>query len=238
MGRTSFRGQCAGLAPCLLAAMKAHPGNAPLVARAAYVLGNLTMECTDDERRRIGTDHGGAGIVSALVHRYATALAEEASSRASLAPSSTTGDALVKLLRVLANLSMDGSVGERVAKSTIVASALLDIVARHGAALSGGGTVLEEELALNAAAAVTNLSYWHASPENALLGKHAAEAPGLLLPLLLSGHNEAVLEAVRALGNCFRRADARAAGGDAADGRGVVARRRRPRRDRRPSRRG
>ncbi|GHP01702.1 armadillo repeat containing 2 [Pycnococcus provasolii] len=226
--------QCATLGPCLVASLKAHPGNAPLVARAAYVLGNLTMDCTHDERRRLGTEHGGAGVVSALVHRYSSALgikqsSDESKSSSSattaaasaLTPGSPAGDALIKLLRVLANLSMDSDVGERIAKSSIIASDLLGIVENHSGALcsrggSGGGgggrNLLEEELALNAAAAITNLSYWHATPENALLGKHAASAPPLLLPLLLSSHDEAVLEAVRALGNCFRRAEARTAG--------------------------
>jgi hypothetical protein len=104
-------------------------------------------------------------------------------------------DVLVKLLRALANCSMDAGVGREVACSP-AAAALIEL-------LNGCGDGSHEELMLNTVSVLTNLSF-HAGGSASFCGRPATEACAALVPVLLQRNEEAVIEAARCVGNLSR----------------------------------
>ena len=104
-------------------------------------------------------------------------------------------DVLVKLLRALANCSMDAGVGREVAGSRD-AAALIEL-------LNGCGDGSHEELMLNTVSVLTNLSF-HAGGSASFCGRPATEACAALVPVLLQRNEEAVIEAARCVGNLSR----------------------------------
>eukprot|EP00753_Platysulcus_tardus_P002672 PLAT1177.2.p1 GENE.PLAT1177.2~~PLAT1177.2.p1 ORF type:complete len:783 (-),score=426.14 PLAT1177.2:741-2855(-) len=115
-----------------------------------------------------------------------------------------TEEVLVKLIRAIANLCIDDSVGATVAQSADVA-ALLDVLQR---AASGSN----EELLLNAVSALTNVTFYLRDDGSSVLSEEAGNMTQLLVPALLYTSNaELVQEAARALGNLTRLPAARVA---------------------------
>lgn len=112
-------------------------------------------------------------------------------------------DVLIKLVRLIANVSISVSVGTTTASSSAVVDPLLDML--------GCKRISEnEELVLNVVAAITNLLFYDA-PSNLLFTEENKQLlVRLFRPLLLESYNsEALMETARALGNLSRHQDAR-----------------------------
>uniref|UniRef100_A0AAY4CEK7 Armadillo repeat-containing protein 2 n=1 Tax=Denticeps clupeoides TaxID=299321 RepID=A0AAY4CEK7_9TELE len=114
-----------------------------------------------------------------------------------LAAASDKVDILVKLIRVLANMSVHPTVGSALAADTRCIQLLLQV-------LEQGWVDTREELMLNAAAAVNNLTFYQ-GPEPRGPQAHAS----LLFQLLLSPSMACALEATRAFGNLSRAPEVR-----------------------------
>ncbi|XP_046877170.1 armadillo repeat-containing protein 2 [Hypomesus transpacificus] len=109
-------------------------------------------------------------------------------------------DVLVKLVRVLANMSIHSAVGPALAASTPCVQLLLDT-------LELGCSPENEELLVNVAATINNLSYYQGS--SSVVRARQLPIAKMMLKLLLSSSMEAVLEATRVYGNLSQSRDVR-----------------------------
>ncbi|CAE7887380.1 ARMC2, partial [Symbiodinium microadriaticum] len=186
-----------------------HCGVTSLVTRLAFVLGSFTA-IDEDARQKFACELGGIPLLTSLLEKYwqqeqslRPGSCEEAAAALDGTAAAECEECLVKLVRLVANLTISRDAGVTLASTGSVVDTLLGI-------LSTKRIVNSEELVLNALAAVTNLTF-HESEQNLLL---SAENKRLLCqlmqPMLLESYNvEALVECARALGNVSRHEDVR-----------------------------
>ncbi|XP_025899761.1 armadillo repeat-containing protein 2 isoform X4 [Nothoprocta perdicaria] len=201
---SSYNDFCAALADCsrcyvlFLALLNKHQKKQDLVVRIFFILGNLMAE-SNQARQQFFKEKGSVNTLISLFQTYhkldlnaEKRNREKGEEKKNPKHPSEAEDVLMKLVRVLANLSIHPSVGAALAATHPVVELL--------------ATVLEykpiddcEELVLNAAAAINNLSYYQVR-SSAIEDKklHIAE---MLLKLLMSNSMDGVVEAVRVFGN-------------------------------------
>ncbi|NXV14569.1 ARMC2 protein, partial [Cepphus grylle] len=202
---SSYSDFCAALADCsrcyvlFLALLNKHQKQQDLVIRIIFILGNLT-EKNNQAREQFFKERGSVNTLISLFQAYheldlnAQKWYHERGREEKNHPKhpSEAEDVLIKLIRVLANLSIHPSVGAALAAAHRIVELLI--------------TVLEyksvddcEELVINAATTINNLSYYKMK-SSAVQDKklHIAE---MLLKLLMSNNMDGVVEAVRAFGN-------------------------------------
>ncbi|KGL83933.1 Armadillo repeat-containing protein 2, partial [Tinamus guttatus] len=201
---SSYDDFCAALADCsrcyvlFLALLNKHHKKQDLVVRIVFILGNLTAN-NNQAREQFFKEKGSVNTLISLFQTYhqidlnaEKRNCEKGEEKKNPKYPSEAEDVLMKLIRVLANLSNHPSVGAALAAAHPVAELLI--------------TVLEyksiddcEELVINAAAAINNLSYYKVR-SSAIEDKklHIAE---MLLKLLMSNSMDGVVEAVRVFGN-------------------------------------
>ncbi|CAN0226799.1 unnamed protein product [Lampetra fluviatilis] len=184
----------------LIALLHKFPRKQDLVVRVCYTLGNLAAR-SEAVRERLWR-HGSC--LDVLLHVYALQLQRQPDTGAVASHSVTCShlaeDVLVKLLRVLANLSLHPGMGAALASHPRCIQLLIST-------LESPGVRECEEIVLNAVATVNNLSF-HMGPGATLQGQQLRIAELLLMPLLGPGE-EGVLEALRALGNLSQSAAVR-----------------------------
>ncbi|XP_032828564.1 armadillo repeat-containing protein 2 isoform X2 [Petromyzon marinus] len=173
----------------LIALLHKFPRKQDLVVRVCYTLGNLAAR-SEAVRERLWRH---ASCLDVLLHVYALQLQRQPDT-------DLAEDVLVKLLRVLANLSLHPGLGAALASHPRCIQLLI-------CTLESPGVREREEIVLNAVATVNNLSY-HMGPGATLQGQQLRIAELLLMPLLGPGE-EGVLEALRALGNLSQSAAVR-----------------------------
>ena len=248
--RAALGADVAGLA-ALLTVLELHADDAPLAARLAFALANLTTH----EAQTRDLMHAVRDVhlrLTELLRRFATTptatttMSDEAKGggkskgTSSTVKEKTTDDerreVLIRLVRLVANLALHPGAAATLARDPDVLQILLEVLRAHP---WGGIPVsrLSDEVALNAASALTNLTFVVARAEDeeqeqegsessTKKSSHAGASPTSSLPgavvlsalesLLLSGHDEAAAEAARLLGNLsrwatFRNALARSA---------------------------
>ncbi|XP_063185890.1 armadillo repeat-containing protein 2 isoform X2 [Chroicocephalus ridibundus] len=202
---SSYSDFCAALADCsrcyvlFLALLNKHQKQQDLVIRIIFILGNLT-EKNNQAREQFFKERGSVNTLISLFQTYheldlnAQKRYHERGREDKNHPKhpSEAEDVLIKLIRVLANLSIHPSVGAALAAAHRIVELLV--------------TVLEcksvddcEELVINAATTINNLSYYKMK-SSAVQDKklHIAE---MLLKLLMSNSMDGVVEAVRVFGN-------------------------------------
>ncbi|XP_074943508.1 armadillo repeat-containing protein 2 isoform X1 [Phalacrocorax aristotelis] len=202
---SSYSDFCAALADCsrcyilFLALLNKHQKQQDLVIRIIFILGNLTAE-NNQAREQFFKEKGSVNTLVSLFQTYhkldlnAQKWYHERGGEGKNHPKhpSEAEDVLIKLIRVLANLSVHPSVGAALAAAHRVVELLV--------------TVLEyksvddcEELVINAATTINNLSYYKVK-SSAVQDKkiHIAQ---MLLKLLMSDNMDGVVEAVRVFGN-------------------------------------
>ncbi|NXW85870.1 ARMC2 protein, partial [Alopecoenas beccarii] len=202
---SSYDDFCAALADCsrcyilFLALLNKHQKQQDLVIRIIFILGNLT-EKNNQAREQFFKERGSVNTLISLFQTYheldldAQKSDRERGGEEKKHPEhpSEAEDVLIKLIRVLANLSIHPSAGAALAASPRIVELLV--------------TVLEyksvddcEELVINAATTINNLSYYKVE-SSAVQDKklHIAE---MLLKLLMSNNMDGVVEAVRVFGN-------------------------------------
>ncbi|NXE51095.1 ARMC2 protein, partial [Casuarius casuarius] len=202
---SSYNDFCTALADCsrcyvlFLALLNKHRKKQDLVVRIVFILGNLTAK-NNQAREQFFKEKGSVNMLITLFQTYhkLDLNAEKwnhergAEEKKNQKHPSEAEDVLIKLIRVLANLSVHPSVGAALAAAHHVVELLV--------------TVLEyksiddcEELVINATATINNLSYYKVR-SSAIEDKklHIAE---MLLKLLMSNSMDGVVEAVRVFGN-------------------------------------
>ncbi|XP_032861579.1 armadillo repeat-containing protein 2 isoform X1 [Tyto alba] len=202
---SSYNDFCAALADCsrcyilFLALLNKHQQQQDLVIRIIFILGNLTAK-NNKAREQFFKEKGSVNTLISLFQTYheldlnAQKCYHEKGGEGKKHPKhpSEAEDVLIKLIRVLANLSIHPSVGAALTAAHRVVELLV--------------TVLEyksiddcEELVINAATTINNLSYYKVEGSAVQDKKlHIAE---MLLKLLMSSNMDGVVEAVRVFGN-------------------------------------
>jgi armadillo repeat-containing protein 2 len=184
------------------------PHTISIVIRAAFILGNLTAS-NNKNRRLFGLRFRGVEVVVELLELVGgmfLSLREEHDSGSSneeeTALCAQLEDILIKLLRVVANVSVDRDVGALVARTEgvdMIVSLLRYAVENKEEAA--------EELLLNTVSAVTNLSFYVGDGDQ--LFPLRQEMCLYLYDVLLYDNAEAIAEAARAFGNLSRDAEVR-----------------------------
>ncbi|NXQ88684.1 ARMC2 protein, partial [Nyctibius grandis] len=202
---SSYDDFCAALADCsrcyilFLALLNKHQKQQDLVIRIIFILGNLTAK-NNQAREQFFKEKGSVNTLISLFQTYheldlnAQKWYHERGGEGKDHPKhpSEAEDVLIKLIRVLANLSVHPSVGAALAAAHHVVELLV--------------TVLEyksvddcEELVINTAITINNLSYYKVKGSAVQDKKlHIAE---MLLKLLMSNNMDGVVEAIRVFGN-------------------------------------
>ncbi|XP_028902982.1 armadillo repeat-containing protein 2 isoform X1 [Ornithorhynchus anatinus] len=201
---SSYRDCCAALAACstcyasLLALLDRYPRKQDLVVRIVFVLGNLTAT-TNQAREQFAKERGCIQTLLSLFRTYCELdLSSKKWNGEGEGPHRTpkqpteVEDILIKVLRILANVSIHPNVGAALATDQRIVASLV--------------TILEyksiddcEELVINATAAINNLSFYRVS--NSVIWDKKLLIAELLLKLLMSGNMDGILEAVRVFGN-------------------------------------
>eukprot|EP01112_Ceratiomyxa_fruticulosa_P006942 TRINITY_DN1789_c0_g4_i1.p1 TRINITY_DN1789_c0_g4~~TRINITY_DN1789_c0_g4_i1.p1 ORF type:complete len:781 (+),score=173.23 TRINITY_DN1789_c0_g4_i1:193-2535(+) len=174
-----------------------------LVLRICFILGNLTGE-NEDMRLRIAKFDGAIDLIVQLFVKYHAVDEAVSTTHIEVGPSPTEIEqVLVKLIRLIANLSITSTIGPILLSSPSMS--LLPSL------LTSKSLIASEELVLNVVGAITNLSFYFQEEEiqNSLSDSQVSICISLL-PILLHDNSEAVVEAVRALANLSRHSDVRA----------------------------
>ena len=175
-----------------------------LMVRLAFTLGNLTA--SNERNRAAVLKSGGCG---GLVHVLCAA--HEAHGFCEGEAREEAEDLLVKLIRLVANLSISGEAGPALVRLEGVAC----LVPILRASLDAN----REELLLNAVSAVTNLSFYGgggggsggSGGGGSVVLRESRPLIAVLVEVLLHENEEAVAEAARAFGNFSRLPDGRQA---------------------------
>ena len=233
-GRSRIAGnESEGDTTSILAAMltlcNTYPDHNAMLVRTFFVLGNLTAGASDDNRCKLANVEiksndsddndtekcqpgfrSGISVISNLlaVHTVNLIKASFIVSGNSIKPKETA-EVLVKIVRLIANMSIAAEVGNRFARSSGIKTLVTLLADVNGLEF--------EELKLNVVSAISNLSYY-AIPgsldgcENKKINArcHFMETEGekvigLMAPMLLENEQEeGILEAARAFANFSR----------------------------------
>ncbi|XP_036405823.1 armadillo repeat-containing protein 2 [Megalops cyprinoides] len=190
--------ECYGL---FLELLRKHQKKQDLVVRLVFTLGNLTAK-NNEARERLWAEEGCLDTLLGLFllyHQMDTAAPAPRNPGGTVEgqqpdhrPPSGVEDVLIKLIRVLANLSIHPTVGPTLASNTQCVELLLKVLERK--AIDNC-----EELVINAAAAINNLSFYQ--EESSAVRAGALSIADLMLKLLLSRNMDGMLEAMRVFGN-------------------------------------
>ncbi|XP_074844926.1 armadillo repeat-containing protein 2 [Carettochelys insculpta] len=201
---SSYNDCCATLAEysrcyvLFLALLNKHQKKQDLVVRVVFILGNLTAK-NNQAREQFFKEKGSADTLISVFQTYSELdlnakkeKHEGEQNKGKEKHPSEGEDVLIKLIRVLANLSIHPSVGVALAANHHIVALLV--------------TVLEyksiddcEELVINATATINNLSYYKV--RNSVIEDKKLHIAELLLKLLMSNNMDGILEAVRVFGN-------------------------------------
>ena len=200
-----------GVGSLLQLVVNDHPHHAALAVRVFFILGNLTAG-NDENRMHVGEGLDGAVFAVSLVERFGEEYTAICTQEGSGEGEDILGveDVLIKLVRFVANMSIDAQLGMKILK--MGPSALFDVLVlaagRHKhlveVAADSRDRVSAEELVLNLVAAITNLLF-HDDSSSSELDAELRTATPVLVDLLLSPNEECVLEALRALGNISKK---------------------------------
>ncbi|KDO33447.1 hypothetical protein SPRG_02254 [Saprolegnia parasitica CBS 223.65] len=190
-----------------------HRFQAALLVRLCFVLGNLTAS-NEKNRKLLAVSHRAVSILVRTLQQYGRLYMQQSSST-KRAPHDTdedddddeededdeSMDVLVKLMRLLANISINATAG-----AIAAASPGLDCLFEL---LSHATQCGHDELQLNIVSCLTNLSYYASPTESApnVVTTHRIELATALCAGLVDPNDEMVIEAARALGNLARFPD-------------------------------
>ncbi|XP_016015701.2 armadillo repeat-containing protein 2 isoform X3 [Rousettus aegyptiacus] len=169
-----------------------------LVVRIVFILGNLTAK-NNQAREQFSKEKGSIPTLLSLFHTFyeldlhsRKQVGEGEEQPKARKPQAQVEDVLIKLTRVLANLAIHPGIGQAMAANPHVVGLLL-------ATLEYKSIDECEELVINTTATINNLSYYQV--KNSIIQDKKLHIAELLLKLLMSNNMDAILEAVRVLGN-------------------------------------
>ncbi|KAM6915028.1 armadillo repeat-containing protein 2 [Xenentodon cancila] len=196
--------------PLFLELLRKHHQKQDLVVRLLFILGNLVAKSDGPRRLLFQCD----GCMDTLLQLYKSYQRKDAapctpiqrgvpSSKEPVDPlisAREADDVLVKLVTVLANVSIHPAVGSTLTTNTTCIELLMETLERR--------FVLEsEELMVKVAATINNLSFYQV--EGSEIRNHQLAIATLLLKLMLSSSMDAMLEATRVYGNLTHYKDVR-----------------------------
>ncbi|XP_063849734.1 armadillo repeat-containing protein 2-like isoform X6 [Scylla paramamosain] len=189
--------------PAAVAALRRHAASPAIVVRLAYALGNM-MANSDEARWKVGL-FSVDGFTETLLELLTEYLQRDRHHQADemidpLTPASgTPEDVMVKLIRVLANVSVHSRVGPVLARSRTCLSLLVS-------ALQHKGVDESEELVLSTLATLNNLTFYTRDQPISTLHTDLAECLCEMLPM---DHVEGLVETIRVFGNLTHFKDIR-----------------------------
>ncbi|KAM8952978.1 armadillo repeat-containing protein 2 [Pelodytes ibericus] len=184
-----------------LSVLNKHPKKQDLVVRIVFTLGNLTAK-NNKAREEFYKQKRSIKTVLWLLQSYSELdrSQQKSTEMKNQKRPSEAEDILIKLIRVLANLSIHPAVGIDLAADKVCVSLLMQILEYK--------PVDEcEELVINTAATINNLSYYQ--DESSVITERQLDISKLLLKLLLCNNMDGILEAARVFGNLSRCKDVR-----------------------------
>uniref|UniRef100_A0A3B4B5I9 Uncharacterized protein n=1 Tax=Periophthalmus magnuspinnatus TaxID=409849 RepID=A0A3B4B5I9_9GOBI len=196
--------QTHGCYQLFLEVLSQHHQKQDLVVRLLFTLGNITAK-SDEARLQLFQCEGSVDTLLQIYNRHQRRDTDK------VHPQQQTGtqhpgnphesdDVLVKLVRVLANMCIHRSVGPALANNATFIQLLIETLELRCVQES-------EELTVNTAATINNLSYYE-QPNSAVRNCHLTIAK-LMMKLLLSPSMDAVLEATRVFGNLTQSSEVR-----------------------------
>ncbi|XP_066463609.1 armadillo repeat-containing protein 2 isoform X2 [Eleutherodactylus coqui] len=187
-----------------LSVLNKYPNKQDLLVRIIFTLGNLTAK-SDTARKQFYELEGSIKTLLRLLHTYCD-LDKKTQSAMSSAKENPKGqqqpteveDILIKIVILLANLSVHPKIGDNLAADQNCVLCLMQILEYK--------SIDEcEELVINTLAAVSNLSYYQ--NDNSVITQRRMEISNLLLQLMLFNNMEGILEATRVYGNLSQYQD-------------------------------
>ncbi|KAM9704444.1 armadillo repeat-containing protein 2 isoform 1-T2 [Menidia menidia] len=186
--------------PLFLELLNKHHQKQDLVVRLLFTLGNLTAK-SDDPRQQL---FQCSSCVDTLLRLYSSYQRRDVPPcGASAAPpisAQEADDVLVKLVRVLANMCIHPNVGPSLATNPTCIQLLIETLELRCVQES-------EELLVNVAATINNLSFYNA--DNSEIKHNQLAIAKSMLKLVLSNSMDAMLEATRVYGNLSQYKDVR-----------------------------
>ncbi|EDO32819.1 predicted protein, partial [Nematostella vectensis] len=170
-----------------------------IVVRVCFILGNLTSK-SDEARSQLFNTKGCLSTLLSILVAYFSLDAKVSNKDKSESRSENIEDVLVKVIRVIANLSIHYEVGQAIADSQQCISVLLDI-------LNVKQVEDSEELVLNTVATLNNLSFYNNG--TSLITQRKLQITQSLMSMLLPENMDAMVEACRVFGNLSRDRDVR-----------------------------
>uniref|UniRef100_A0A8C5QXW5 Armadillo repeat containing 2 n=1 Tax=Leptobrachium leishanense TaxID=445787 RepID=A0A8C5QXW5_9ANUR len=207
---SSYNDCCLALAECyncyglFLSALNMHPKKQDLVVRIVFILGNLTAK-NNRAREEVYKQERSLKTLLCLLHSYCEhdrilqSSNEKDETKNPKRPSDVE-DILIKLIRLLANMSIHPTIGTDLAANENCVSLLMQIL-RYKSIDDC------EELVINTVATVNNLSYYQ--DDSSVIVDRRLEIARWLLKLLLCNNMDGILEVTRVLGNFTRYQDVR-----------------------------
>ncbi|CAH1799821.1 unnamed protein product [Owenia fusiformis] len=181
-----------------------HRKNEDLVVRVGFILGNLTAKSENAREQLFAAPKALETLLAVFKHYLLEDLQESNASKdqnqngvkTDNLPSSKTEDVLTKLLRVIANLSINEMIGSSIATNRTCIKYLIQILENKDISQS-------EELILNTMVTLNNLTYYPVKKSAIVdLDTELTEA---CMKLMLADHMEGMAEAGRVFGNLTRR---------------------------------
>ncbi|XP_048386279.1 armadillo repeat-containing protein 2 isoform X2 [Stegostoma tigrinum] len=213
---SAYNDCCLALSKCtscfqlFLAILHRHQRKQDLVVRVVFSLGNMTAK-NDEAREEFYKQKYSVETLLTLFQTY-----HELDVKIKITPTKTQNkseidgtksqrlseveDILVKLIRVIANLSINTEVGSAFSGNQNCVDLLIKVLECK--------TIEKcEELMMNAATAINNLSYYQV--KNSAVRARQLHIAELLMKLLLCNNMDAILEAARVFGNLSRSKEVR-----------------------------
>ncbi|KAI8498698.1 Armadillo repeat-containing protein 2 [Branchiostoma belcheri] len=176
-----------------------------LVVRVLFILGNLSAK-SEEARLALFHQHGCMetllGVLSTFLDMDIKATSEDGKvvdGEGKTGPSKTE-DVMIKLIRVIANMSIHPDVGAAIAENNKLVDLLLQILGNKSIARC-------EELVLNIVATINNLSYYPS--KNSAIEQKQVQIAERMLSMLMTDNMEGIVEASRVYGNLTRSAEVR-----------------------------
>ncbi|XP_052807595.1 armadillo repeat-containing protein 2-like isoform X2 [Mya arenaria] len=185
--------------------LKKHLKRQDIVVRVCFILGNMTAK-NDEARVCLYQESKSLEIVLSVLKSYLEAdykshSKPERKSGGSKDEISKTEDVLVKVVRVIANISINETVGPQVASSKACVELLIRILDYKDVETS-------EELVLNTVACINNLSYF--SDKSSAITHHQIRLCDCLMKLILAENMmKSIVEVSRVFGNLTRQKQVR-----------------------------
>ncbi|KAL5009503.1 hypothetical protein ScPMuIL_011808 [Solemya velum] len=188
-----------------------HQQKEDIVVRVCFILGNMTAK-NDDARVRLFQETNCMSVLLSVLKKYCDMDGKSKSKESKpnppnpetcvrdTRPDNKSEDVLIKVVRVIANLCINDTVGPVVASNQSCLELLLNV-------LDNKAINASEELVLNTVATINNMSYY--SVKNSAIFALESRVLESLLKLVLTDDMEAMVETARVFGNLTRQKSVR-----------------------------